>query len=153
KRLLNDNHLLEVNQQPCVAHTLQLSVKEGLKQQAQRLRESQILINSANLLQDNGTISPLEVLTDCKTRLLEEMVKVLKPFKEITRHVCSAKYPTMNLVYPYIRILKNKYTPIAEKSESIESWLDLIYGSSIENSEQISDSNTSISSDDKANIL
>ncbi|RIB05045.1 hypothetical protein C2G38_2220728 [Gigaspora rosea] len=48
--LLNDDHLLEVNWQL----------------QAQRLRESQI--NLANLPQDNGTISPLEVLIDCKTR-------------------------------------------------------------------------------------
>ncbi|CAG8844633.1 14541_t:CDS:2, partial [Gigaspora margarita] len=60
--------------------------------------------------------------------LLEEIVKVLNPFEEITRH-------------------------ISEKGESVESWLDLIYGSSLEDSEQISDSNTSINSDDKANIL
>ncbi|CAG8797413.1 16035_t:CDS:2, partial [Cetraspora pellucida] len=48
-RLLDEVHLLQVSRQSCVAHILQLSVKEGLKQ-------------------DNETISPLEVLIDCKTR-------------------------------------------------------------------------------------
>ncbi|CAG8655619.1 21904_t:CDS:2, partial [Gigaspora rosea] len=109
-------------------------------------------ITSSNAKKENEKLDQL-CLTSEEKKLLEEMVEVLKPFEEITKHVCGAKYPTMNLVYPYIRILKNKYAPIAEKGESIESWLDLIYGASIEDSKQISDSDTSISSDDKANIL
>ncbi|CAG8680217.1 24950_t:CDS:2, partial [Dentiscutata erythropus] len=55
--------------------------------------------------------------------LLEEIVEILKPFEKITRHVCGAKYPTMNLVYP----------PLSD-------------------SEEIADSDTSVSSDDKADI-
>ena len=31
-RLLNEVYLLEVSWQPCIAHTFQLSVREGLKQ-------------------------------------------------------------------------------------------------------------------------
>jgi hypothetical protein len=31
-RLLKENHLDQIHHQPCVAHTLQLSVMEGLKQ-------------------------------------------------------------------------------------------------------------------------
>ncbi|CAG8712689.1 9234_t:CDS:2, partial [Scutellospora calospora] len=57
-------------------------------------------------------------LSSEEKKLLEEMVEVLKPFEEITRHICGTKYPMMNLVYPYIRMLKNKYALIAEKSES-----------------------------------
>ncbi|CAG8606577.1 6738_t:CDS:2 [Dentiscutata erythropus] len=79
------------------------------------------------------------------------MVKILKPFEEITRHVCSAKYPTINFVYPYVRMLKNKYAPIAEKDKSIESWLDLIYRPSSD-FEEIANSDTSVSSDDEADI-
>ncbi|CAG8440678.1 700_t:CDS:2 [Scutellospora calospora] len=117
---------------------------------------------------DNETISPLEVLmnsirilaaslqnkSDAALRKeIKEIVEVLKPVEEITRHICDAKYPTMNLVYPYIRILKNKYTPVAEKGKLVESWLDLIYKSSLESSDQIVDSDTSISNDDEADIL
>ncbi|CAG8799366.1 20762_t:CDS:2, partial [Dentiscutata erythropus] len=82
----------------------------------------------------------------------KEMVEVLKPFEEVTRHICGAKYPTMNLIYSYIRMLKNKYAPVAEKGESVESWLDFIYRSLSEDSDQIADSDTSVSSDDKADI-
>jgi hypothetical protein len=82
--------LPSVKRHPCAAHTLQLSVRAGLKhckdihrrikslqnffrspKQAQRLRESQFEINN----QDNSIIevseiqtSPLDVLTDTKTR-------------------------------------------------------------------------------------
>ena len=83
-KLLGDNYINNVIRQPCVAHTLQLSVQEGLKQcktihrrvkslqaffrlpkQAQRLRKAQCESN-----QDEGEIvqSPLDLLTDVKTR-------------------------------------------------------------------------------------
>ncbi|CAG8785135.1 3148_t:CDS:2, partial [Cetraspora pellucida] len=84
--------------------------------------------------------------------LVKEMVEVLKLFEEVTRHICGAKYPTMNLVYPYIRMLKNKYAPVAKKGKSVEAWLDLIYGSLSEDSDQIANSDTSVSSDDEADI-
>ena len=70
--------------QPCAAHTLQLSVQEGLKQckdihrhikslqtffrlpkQAQRLREVQY---ESNQSEDETVQSPLDLLTDVKTR-------------------------------------------------------------------------------------
>ncbi|CAG8847344.1 31706_t:CDS:2, partial [Gigaspora margarita] len=79
-----EQFLSQVEQQPCVAHTLQLSVLQGLKQckqvhrrvkhlqaffclpkQAQRLREAQK--NSEGLLEDSY-YNPLDVLTDVKTR-------------------------------------------------------------------------------------
>ena len=80
-RLLNDDYFINVERQPCAAHTLQLSVQEGLKQckaihhrvkslqaffrlpkQAQRLREAQSGSN------EDTVESPLDVLTDVKTR-------------------------------------------------------------------------------------
>jgi hypothetical protein len=55
----------------------------------------------------------------------------------------------LNLVYPYIRTLKNKFVPKSENSESYEAWITLIYGS--EDSDTNNDS--SISSDNEADIL
>ncbi|CAG8802561.1 8561_t:CDS:2, partial [Dentiscutata erythropus] len=78
----------------------------------------------------------------------EQIVNLLKPFEEITRHICESKYPTLNLVYPYIRTLKNKFMPKSENSESYEAWITLIYGS--EDSD--TSNNSSISSDNEADI-
>ena len=83
--------LPSIKRHPCAAHTLQLSVKEGLKhckdihrrikslqnffrlpKQAQRLRESQFEINNnqdESIIEDSEIqTSPLDVLTDVKTR-------------------------------------------------------------------------------------
>ncbi|CAG8466284.1 2368_t:CDS:2 [Cetraspora pellucida] len=204
--LLKDNCIASVFQQPCAVHTLQLSVREGLKQgksvhqclkniqaffhfpkQVQQLQKAQINIDSANLSQEtdeNETISPLEILTDCKTywnsaylawkRILElypvmrtlavslqinsdatskkkaDVIDLLKPFEEITKLFCGAKYPTINLIYPYVVMLKNKYAPVAENGEYIEDWITLIYGSLSESSK--TSNSTSTSSGDKASI-
>jgi zinc finger BED domain-containing protein 1 (E3 SUMO-protein ligase ZBED1) len=78
---LHENYFNYITHQPCAAHTLQLSVQQGLKQckavhyriknlqnffrlpkQAQRLREAQNEIN------EDTVESPLDVLTDVKTR-------------------------------------------------------------------------------------
>ena len=83
-RLLRDNYISDVERQPCAAHTLQLSVQEGLKQckavhrrvkslqaffrlpkQAQRLRKAQSGIDQV----DGDPIqSPLDLIMDVKTR-------------------------------------------------------------------------------------
>lgn len=83
--LLSKNHIDQIQRQSCVAHTLQLSVLEGLKQckafhrrmkslqtffrlpkQAERLHAAQQ--NSQVDLSENEYINPLDVLTDVKTR-------------------------------------------------------------------------------------
>jgi len=75
----------QIQHQPCIAHTLQLSVLEGLKQckafhhqikslqtffrlpkQAERLHAAQE--NSQINLSENEYVNPLDVLTDVKTR-------------------------------------------------------------------------------------
>jgi hypothetical protein len=84
-RLLKENYFDQIQHQACVAHTLQLSVMEGLKQckafhrrikslqtffrlpkQAERLHAAQQ--NSQISLSENEYVNPLEVLTDVKTR-------------------------------------------------------------------------------------
>ncbi|CAG8805729.1 3372_t:CDS:2, partial [Racocetra persica] len=78
----------------------------------------------------------------------EQMVYLLKPFEEITRYFCGSKYPTLNLVYPYIQTLKNKFAPKNDHSESFEAWVNLIYGS--EDADTSNDS--SFSSDNEVDI-
>ena len=82
-KLLNNNYISSVERQPCVAHTLQLSVQEGLKQcqaihrhvkslqnffrlpkQAQRLREAQGEFDQAGDIVQ----SPLDLVSNVKTR-------------------------------------------------------------------------------------
>ncbi|CAB4395500.1 unnamed protein product [Rhizophagus irregularis] len=85
-RLLKENYLDQIQHQSCVAHTLQLSVMEGLKQckafhrrikslqtffrlpkQAERLHSAQQQNFQINL-SENEYVNLLEVLTDVKTR-------------------------------------------------------------------------------------
>ncbi|CAB5213019.1 unnamed protein product [Rhizophagus irregularis] len=84
-RLLKENYLEQIQHQSCVAHTLQLSVMEGLKQckafhrrikslqtffcllkQAERLHAAQQ--NPQTNSSKNEYVNPLEVLTDVKTQ-------------------------------------------------------------------------------------
>ncbi|CAG8849176.1 20618_t:CDS:1, partial [Racocetra persica] len=76
-----------------------------------------------------------------------QMVNLLKPFEEVTRYICGSKYPTLNLIYPYIRTLKSKFAPKSENRESFESWINLIYGP-----EDQDYNDSSISSDNEADI-
>ena len=83
--LLRESYLDQIQHQSCIAHTLQLSVIEGLKQckafhccikslqiffrlpkQTERLHAAQR--NSQTDLSENEYINPLKVLTDVKTR-------------------------------------------------------------------------------------
>ncbi|CAG8470188.1 1230_t:CDS:2, partial [Cetraspora pellucida] len=75
----------------------------------------------------------------------------------ITRHICGAKYPTLNLVHPYIEILKKKFQPRSEKNKTIDSYLTLIYGELEDlpnqpNIEKLSDTDDSSSVSEDENI-
>ncbi|CAG8832219.1 19225_t:CDS:2, partial [Gigaspora rosea] len=65
--------------------------------------------------------------------LIDEMVGILTSFEEITRHFSELKYPTINLIYLHVCMLKNKYAPVVKKESS--------------------DQDTSISSSDEDSIL
>ncbi|CAG8538662.1 24407_t:CDS:2 [Gigaspora rosea] len=215
----------------CAAHTLQLTVQEGLKQckavhrriknlqaffklpkQAQRLYKAQLQIKDITITSDNQNDNyndPLNVLSDTKTRwnstylawkrvlelytamklvsttllskkdrasqlegekldrlcltvdeknFIENMIDLLSPFEMVTRRICGAKYPTLNLVYPCIEVLKKKFQPQPEKNETYDSYLTLIYGelnenlSNRSNIEEISDTDDSSSVSEDENI-
>jgi hypothetical protein len=58
------------------------------------------------------------------------MVKLLAPIEKVTRHLCGAEYPTLNLVYPYMELLKKGFAP--KNNESVETYINLIYGEDYE---------------------
>lgn len=47
------------------------------------------------------------------------------PFDEIIQKVSGTKYPTINLIYSYIYLLKQKFAPTGDNT--LESYIDLIY--------------------------
>ena len=67
------------------------------------------------------------------------MVKLLGPIEKVTRHLCGAEYPTLNLVYPYMEILKNAFVP--KDDETVETYINLIYGENYEEEEDDDDDN------------
>ncbi|RGB29705.1 hypothetical protein C1646_672266 [Rhizophagus diaphanus] len=71
---------------------------------------------------------------------LQEMMKLLEPIERVTRHLCGAEYPTLSLVYPYIELLKKKFAP--KDNESVQTYINLIYGESYE------DDDDSVTDDD-----
>ena len=58
-------------------------------------------------------------------RFLQEAVKLLEPIEVVTRHLCGANYPTLNLVHPYMESLKKNF-----RQEQIK--MNLIYGEGCE---------------------
>ncbi|CAG8799689.1 15644_t:CDS:2, partial [Cetraspora pellucida] len=69
------------------------------------------------------------------------------PFETITQQLSGATYLTLNIVYPYIYILKQMFSPRVENDETIDSYLDIIYGlliveDSLENIDNSSDSSS-----------
>ncbi len=58
------------------------------------------------------------------------MIKLLEPIEIVTRRLCGAEYPTLNLVYPYMELLKKRFAP--KENETISTYINLIYGEEYE---------------------
>ncbi|EXX55855.1 hypothetical protein RirG_221490 [Rhizophagus irregularis DAOM 197198w] len=63
---------------------------------------------------------------------LQEVVKLLEPIEIVTRHLCGANYPILNLVHPYMESLKKKFAPRSDKNETVDTYLNLVYGEGYE---------------------
>ena len=70
------------------------------------------------------------------------MVDLLAPFEQITKQFCGAKYPTLNLVYPYIELLKKRFAPKLSENETMSTYLDLIYEEFDENYDENSETSS-----------
>ena len=84
------------------------------------------------------------------------MVKLLEPFEIITWQLSDEKYSTLNMVHPYMCMLKRMFAPRNNENETLNSYLELVYEPLIpkngsknveDNASDTSDS-SSISSDD-----
>ena len=64
-------------------------------------------------------------------RFLQEAVKLLEPIEVVTRHLCGANYPTLNLVHPYMESLKKNFRQELIKMK-LDLYLNLIYGEGYE---------------------
>lgn len=62
-------------------------------------------------------------------------MKLLEPIEIVTRHLCGANYPTLNLVHPYMESLKKKFAPRPDKNETLDTYLNLIYGEGCEDND------------------
>ena len=71
-------------------------------------------------------------------------MKLLELIEVVTRHLCGANYPTLNLVHPYMESLKKKFAPRPDKNETIDTYLNFIYGEGNENDEITDDDDTDI---------
>ncbi|CAJ0825785.1 7795_t:CDS:2 [Entrophospora sp. SA101] len=147
-RLLGEKYLSQIKRQPCAAHTLQLSVLQGLKQcksihcrvkclqaffrlpkQAQRLREAQQ--SNQQLLEEN----------DYNRASQKEGEKL--------ERLCLS-LDEKHLVNPYMELLKKTFAPKSENGESLDTYLDLIYGPQTEdNNDNEEESDSSTSDDDE----
>ena len=61
------------------------------------------------------------------------MIKLLGPIEKVTRHLCGAEYPTLNLVHPYMELLKKGFAP--RNNETVNTYINLIYGENYEESD------------------
>ena len=80
------------------------------------------------------------------------MVKLLELFETITWQLSGAKYPILNMVYLYIYMLKRIFALKIQENETIDNYLDLVYGSlmpeNVEDEVDVEDDSSSINDDD-----
>ena len=72
-------------------------------------------------------------------RFLQDMIKLLGPIEKVTQHLCDAKYLTLNLVYSYMELLKRGFA--SKNNETVETYINLIYGENYEEEEDDDDDN------------
>ncbi|CAG8762699.1 5392_t:CDS:2 [Cetraspora pellucida] len=66
----------------------------------------------------------------------KDVMNLLESIERVTRHLCGAKYPTINLVYLYMELLKKTFAP--KTDETVDTYLNLIY-EEVESEENESD--------------
>ncbi|CAG8651521.1 17925_t:CDS:2, partial [Cetraspora pellucida] len=55
----------------------------------------------------------------------KDVVNLLELIERVTRRLYGAKYPTINLVYLYMELLKKRFAP--KTDETVDTYLNLIY--------------------------
>ncbi|CAG8618012.1 10001_t:CDS:2, partial [Scutellospora calospora] len=73
----------------------------------------------------DGEYLKLINLTETEWRLLDNLISLLKPFYEATNIFSGSNYPTLNLIYPTMRLLIKKFAPSYEQSK--DDYADLLF--------------------------
>ncbi|CAG8851980.1 32390_t:CDS:1, partial [Racocetra persica] len=75
----------------------------------------------------DGEYLKLINLTENEWRLLDNLISLLKPFYEATNIFSGSSYPTLNLIYPTMRLLIKKFAPSYEQTK--DDYPDLLFRS------------------------
>ncbi|CAB5393592.1 unnamed protein product [Rhizophagus irregularis] len=97
-----------------------------------RFVSTSLLSKSDRASQKEGEKLERLCLSVGEKEFLQEIVKLLEPIEIVTRHLCGANYPTLNLVHPYMESLKKKFAPRSDKNETVDTYLNLVYGEGYE---------------------
>ncbi|CAG8556756.1 2163_t:CDS:2, partial [Dentiscutata heterogama] len=74
-------------------------------------------------------------------QLLDSLILLLKPFYEATNIFSGSSYPTLNLIYPTMRLLIKKFEPSYEQTE--EDYAELLFGPIVISQSQLTDNEDS----------
>ncbi|CAG8829171.1 43384_t:CDS:2, partial [Gigaspora margarita] len=93
--------------------------------------------NSANVKKSIRLMNALINLTANEWQLLNNLILLLKPFYKATTMFSGSTYPTLNLIYPIIKLLIKKFMPSNRQTK--EDYIDLLFESRehIENQSQL----------------
>lgn len=87
----------------------------------QRYVEQQAAIYSALMDKDvKKNVKDIAVLTDSETKLAEDLIKILKPLKNVTTLMSSETSPSVSMVIPMQRMILKSMTPSEEDSSTIK---------------------------------
>ncbi|RGB25404.1 hypothetical protein C1646_675606 [Rhizophagus diaphanus] len=88
--------------------------------------------DQSHQIQVTDYYSSLKLCPAKRQEFLQEVVKLLELIKIVTRHLCGANYSILNLVHPYMESLKKKFAPRSDKNETVDIYLNLVYGKGYE---------------------
>ena len=86
----------------------------------ERICEQQLPISSV-LLQRRDTLMHLELLPN-EWRILEDILKLLRPFKIATQHLSGEKYPTISALGPLLHEIQRKIVYQDDDSNAIRAF-------------------------------
>ncbi|CAG8847385.1 20329_t:CDS:1, partial [Gigaspora margarita] len=73
----------------------------------------------------DGEYLKLINLTENEWRLLDNLIQLLRPFYEATNIFSGSSYPTLNLIYPTMRLLVKEFAPSYDQTE--DDYVDLLF--------------------------
>ncbi|CAG8658666.1 9096_t:CDS:2, partial [Gigaspora rosea] len=107
-RTMQQKHSQQGHQLPENEHTNPLEVLTDVKT---RLIYIDLLSKPDRASKKEGKKLERLCLSLEEREFLQQMISLLEPIERITRKICGAMYPTINLINPYMDLLKNFFAP------------------------------------------